>query len=82
MMSAHTLYASGKHGVPILHDTNLDITVDRIKHAPNLRQSGTDSVPVQCCKSKYIEFGFGSRILAQFGFGFGSRSGSECWAML
>ena len=27
----------------------------------------------QCCESKYIEFGSGSRILAQFEFGSGSR---------
>ena len=30
----------------------------------------------QCCWSKYIEFGSGSRILGQFGSGSGSRSGS------
>ena len=31
-----------------------------------------DKSAFQCCGSKYIEFGFGSRILAQFGSGFGS----------
>jgi hypothetical protein len=51
MMSAHALYKSGKHGVPILHDTNLDITLDRIKHAPLLRQSGNQTVRVPTLKS-------------------------------
>ncbi len=50
MMSAHTLYETGRHGVPILHDTNLDITLDRVKRSSLLRQSGMAREFLNVCR--------------------------------
>ena len=38
-MTAQNLYDSSKHGVPILHDTNLEVCLDRITRGNGLKET-------------------------------------------